>query len=275
MPGIDRSTPETGWWVNLPIGERLLTRPQLRNSRLKTTITNPNGFTNWLVEVHYNGGGYAANSIFDLDQSGILTTADRIDANIDGDLDDLLDIPMAWARLNGTMSQVTIARIGQGVDTMFLNYLNPVLVYPDLDGCVGDCEGGLAAGHMDLDMDANISTLIDEAGLYDNDVIEHEHEYDEDTGRTYVDYFDIRAGGEVDDMFPIDDVGIDPNAPMIVLTANADLSPAGTLTIGTVDYNVVEYQRIIHEALANWDDETPLEDPDGNSLIVTLNTLHQ
>ncbi|MCZ6471069.1 MAG: PilC/PilY family type IV pilus protein, partial [Gammaproteobacteria bacterium] len=247
-----------GWQVDLPAGERLITQPQLRASRLKATITNPNGLANWLLEVRFDDGGADDNTIFDLDRNGQLDTLDRVDNNTDGDLNDAEDIPMAWQRKTGSMSQVTIARVAKGFDTLFLNFLNPPLVPP---ACVGTCEGGISGGHIDVDTD---SAGMDDGlgGKTDG----HVHEYDDKTDRTYVDYFDIDplGGGKLNN---VTDVGISLAEDFIVLIANADLSPGGELTIDDKEYNVVKYQRMIHKKLAAWDGVGPLVDDEGVSLI--------
>lgn len=56
--------------------------------------------------------------------------------------------------------------------------------------------------------------------------------------------------------------------------ANADWSAGSEITVGTKRYNVVEYQRIIHKALASWDgDPNTLKDPDGYSLVFSLDSI--
>ena len=260
----------TGWVTELAAGERVLTPVQLRAGRIKATVTNPNGFTNWLVEVDFAHGGYADQTIFDLDRNSLLDEDDRVDANLDTEFDSLLDIPMAWQRRNGNMSQVTIARVGQGIDTMFLNYLNPAIVPP---GCTGDCDGGLGGGHMDVDTDTNLTSPYNDDGL-GGKTIGHEHEYDDKTNRTYVDYFDIDPlnNGKLKN---VDDTGVGIGTrEFIILIANADLSPGSELTIGHRKINVVEYQRIIHKAMASWNGSANnLKFADGSSLVFTLADL--
>lgn len=248
-----------GWQVDLPAGERLLTPPQLRAGRLKTTVTNPSNYNNWLLEVTFEHGTADTESIYDLNRDGLLNTLDRVDSNGNSLLNDQEDIPMAWRRPTGTMSQVTIASLSSGVDTLFLNFLNPPLVPP---GCEGVCSGGLSGGHMDVDTDA---TLGDETDS-------HVHEYDDDTERTYVDYFDIdptNAGKPI----PVDSVGIPNDKEFIVLMTNADWSPGGELTLDTDVYSVVEYQRIIHMALRTWDGNPKTLKYKGKSLVFTLDQI--
>ncbi|MCZ6668366.1 MAG: PilC/PilY family type IV pilus protein, partial [Gammaproteobacteria bacterium] len=266
---VDWST-HTGWKIEFTAGERVLTPPQLRSGRLKATVTNPDGFTNWLVELRFDDGGHTDDTIFDLDQNLLLDTLDRVDYNLDSDLDDLVDIPMAWQRRDGNMSQVTIARIGQGQDTLFFNYLNPAIVPPS---CTGDCEGGIGGGHMDVDTDAGaFASGIDGDATLGGKTMGHVHEYDDKVDRTYVDYLDIDplGGGK---LFNVDEIGIDDDEDFIILVANADLSPGSELTIGSRKINVVEYQRSIHRALAQWDGNGELKDEDGNKLILDLDEL--
>jgi hypothetical protein len=265
-----------GWKVELYPGERMLTSPQLRAGRLKTTIYNPDGGTNWLLEADFLDGNMANNSIYNLNQDNDLNEDDRVNGNenLDGDgapdYSDPEDIPMGWQRPDGNMSQPTIASLSAGVDTMFLNFLNPPIVEVAVappeptgeSGCVGVCSGGLEGGHFDLDHDTDLGGSTDE----------HTHEYDDDTNRTYIDFLDMVEQHDIQD-----DVanGVD----FIPLIANADFSKGGTLLISRngstddVEYNVVEYQKMIHQALAEWDGVSDLTDPEGRSLIFKINQV--
>ena len=248
-----------GWKVDLNPGERLLTPPQLRDGRLKTLITNPKGYDNWLLEVSFNEGGVVNKTIFDLDRNGQLNLADRVDANGNRKLDDLEDIPMGWEQSAGAMSQVTIASLKAGEDTMFLNFLNPPVTPP---ACVGSCPSGLLGGHMDVDTDKTL----------DGNTDGHVHEYDVDSNRTYVDFFDINPRGidPTDGLKNVTNV-VSNNEKFIVLLANADFSPGGNITIDKNTYNVVEYQRMIHKALAGWNgNPNQLKTPTGDPLVFTL-----
>ena len=266
---VDYSTYK-GWKVELYPGERMLTPPQLRAGRLKTTIYNPNDGTNWLLEASFRDGNMADNSIFNLNQDTKLDELDRVNGNgdVDGsgnaDYSDPEDIPMAWKRPNGNMSQPTIASLSAGVDTMFLNFLNPPIVEDAVvpGGCTGICEGGLAGGHIDLDHDTELG----------GGTTAHTHEYDDKINRTYIDYLDVVEQDDVTD-------AVDSSERFIALIANADFSKGGTLKISTngstddVEYNVVEYQKMIHEALATWDGESDLTDPSGRSLIFQMSQV--
>ena len=265
---IDWST-HTGWITALKPGERIITPVQLRAGRLKATAHNPIDSTNWLVEVNFSDGGYADQSIFDLDRDSVLGEFDRVDNNFDTFFDSQLDIPMAWKRRNGNLSRVTIARIAKGVDTMFLNFLNPVVVTPS---CTGDCSGGLGGGHMDVDYDLALDDLGDTATF---GTTHHVHEYDDIVNQTYVDYFSMHGHGEgssgmasigdPDDLVNADD-------EFLILIANADMSPGATLTIGHWKVNVVDYQVMLHKALAAWNGNGDLVSG-SHTLNQTLETL--
>ena len=262
-----------GWQVNLPAGERLLTAPILRAGRLKSTVTRPNGNSNWLLEVRFDEGTYTGQSIFDLDRNGILDEGDQVDNNGNGELGDPEDVPMAWQRQAGAMSQVTVARLEQGFDTLFLNYLNPPLVTepvipplpspiatPELPGCIGDCDGGLEGGHFDVD----VSTIFGDKST------RRKHNYDDLYDTTFIDY--IEPEGNLNPAQ--DSVG---ERKFVALIANADFSPGGQLQLGNLRYNVLEYQVMLHRRMREWDGtgslEDWLQDDYGNSLVHTMTSL--
>ncbi|MCP4768134.1 MAG: PQQ-binding-like beta-propeller repeat protein [Gammaproteobacteria bacterium] len=264
----------TGWKVDLPAGERLLTPPQIRAGRLKSTITDPDGYENWLLEVTFDEGGVADNTIFDLNRSGVLDTADRVDNNGDGDLDDPEDIPMGWKTETGNMSQVTIARLSQGFDTLFLNFLNPPTVPEVSETPCNPCD--IAGGHIDVDTDS-----AENDGLA-NATVGHVHEYDDNHNLTYVDYFDVNQnGGGTGELENFDHAKTDNNQTVkgdekfLVFIANADFSPAGVLTIAGKSWNVVDYQIMMHDALFKWDgvNDANLKDDEGRSLVFTIDQM--
>jgi hypothetical protein len=267
---VDYGTHPGGWYINLPAGERLLTPPALRAGRLKSTVTDPDGFSNWFLEATFDNGSASDDSIFDLNRDSDLSgEGDRVSGNGDLDLSDPEDIAMGWKRPNGNMSQVTIARLGPGQDTLFLNFLNPPLVEPP-EPCSGNCTGGLEGGHMDIDTDLS----------YGGATETHYHEYDIDTNRTYIDYEDISppplvAGIPQPARYGLNNI----NHDFIVTIANADWSPGGRLTIGQTTYNVVEYQVMLHKAMKNWlpghndAKKGELRDPAGNSLIHSVKSI--
>ena len=248
-----------GWYVELPAGQRVLTPPQLRGGRVKSTVADPDGYTNWFLEVTFDDGSVADNSIFDLNQDTFLDEKDRVFGNNDTDRADPEDIPMAWKRPDGNMSQVTIANLEAGYDTLYLNFQNPPLLQ---EPCTGVCDGGFEGGHVDVDTDLELG----------DETNKHTHQYDDKTGLTYIDYVDISAGQN-----NIKDSGIGNSEDFIVLITNADYSPGGIIVLNKQEYNVVEYQRMIHKALAVWDGyPAPLTDPDnpgGPSLVFNLDQI--
>jgi hypothetical protein len=262
-------------------GERMLTPPKLRAGRLKATIYNPNDNTNWLLEATFIDGNMASNSIYNLNKDAKLDEDDRVNANAnltdDGDPDynDPEDIPMSWQRPDGNMSQPTIASLGAGVDTMFLNFLNPPIVEAAVvpGGCTGDCEGGLEGGHIDLDHDSP-------ADGFGGGTAKHTHQYDDTTHSTIIDYLDTLGQDNVNVVVNAN-AGVDDDTTFIPLIANADFSKGATLIIsrnnGAKDliYNVVDYQKMIHEALAAWDGISTLKDPSGMPLEFKMNQIDE
>jgi hypothetical protein len=268
-PGfIDWST-QHGWSVALPAGFRILQPPQLRGGRVKVTLTQPGTRANYLLEAHYLDGGSPGQAIFDLDRSGTLNSGDNIDGNGDGDLIDTEDNVVMWGQPAGVMSQPTIARVAQGVDTQLLNYVVPPTQLP----CTGDCPSGFQGGHVDVDTDYynhKADTKKGDLGGVGGKTYQHTHEYDKDLGRVYVDYMDIGMDVHVE---LSNDALIPPDEEFIVIVANGDLSPGSVLTLDDREYNVVEYQTMIHKKLRAWDGTGDLTDDDGNTLIFTASGL--
>jgi hypothetical protein len=95
----------------------------------------------------------------------------------------------------------------------------------------------------------------------------HKHEYDDKTNLTYVDYFNPQQG-----LDPVTSAGIGTDE-FIITIANADMSPGATLTIGNWQINVVEYQRLLHKAMAAWNGKDDLKDATGRKLNFKLSDL--
>ncbi|MFT4615209.1 MAG: hypothetical protein ACI9NT_002361, partial [Bacteroidia bacterium] len=213
--------------------------------------------------------------IFDLNEDRALNVDDRYDNGADGDAQ--WHVPMIWRQHDGIMSEVTIARIANGVDTLFINFLVPPI--GEDPECVGEeCDpGSLQGGHIDVDTWYRVGPRPRfENPAYAGVVSKHEHQYDRHAGRVYVDFFDLNidAGDEdppredIEGQIELDDdSGIPVDEKFIVLVINADFSPGAVLTIGKTDWHVWEYQRAIHIALKNWDasisGSVPSYDPDG------------
>ena len=250
-----------GWFASLPAGHRVLTPAQIRAGRIKATVTEPSTLTNWVQELTIEDGSAEEETIYDLNRDRSLDELDRVLGNNDVDYLDPDDIPMGWQRETGAMSEVTIANLENGVDTLYLNFLNPPIVPA---ACTGTCAGGLAGGHMDVDTDDPDDGL----GGGTNG---HVHEYDDDTNRTYVDFFDIIETGK---LTQVDQVGIGANEKFILVVANADMSPGAIVTINNREYSAVYYQRMIQDALADWDGTSDLLDESNQSLIFTVAGLN-
>ncbi|MCX2980204.1 hypothetical protein EYC98_04900 [Halieaceae bacterium IMCC14734] len=278
-PGPINWSNQHGWKVELPAGYRVLQPPQLRAGRLKVTITNPGTRENWLLEAAYLDGGDPGKPIFDLNKTTTLTVDDLIDGNGDVVLDDTDDIPVMWQQASGVMSEATIARIGQGVDTQLFNYIVPPVAGGN-QPCTEDCTAGFVGGHVDVDTDyynakagkAKKGKPADTGGV-GGKTYKHTHEYDKKTEQVYVDYLAINTGG-ANGHAELDDAAFIPqDTRFVIIIANGELSPGSVMTLGTEQYNVVEYQVMIHKALYDWDGSSDITDGNGNSLIFTAGGL--
>jgi hypothetical protein len=267
-PGIINWAEKHGWKVELPVGFHVLTAPQLRGGRVKVTIHEPRSRSNYILEAYYLDGGSPGAPIFDLNQSGSLTVADNINANGNESSTDREDIVTMWRYPAGVMSQTTIARVSLGVDVQLVNFLVP----PAGPSCVGDCIAGFQGGHIDVDTDWWDNKDAGVGGKTEH----HSHEYDKKTGRVYVDYFDHGSeNGHVD----LDDTAVvGASDQWIVVVANADMSPGSVLTIGEHKWNVVRYQKMLHEQLYAWrgnlTGSNRLKGDDDEQLIFTTGELN-
>ena len=246
-----------GWKIDLPnSGERVIKDVQLRANRLQfvtdaptTNTDNPTGIS-WLVELHWLSGGDAGKVFFDLNGDGDLNTLDKVEVTVG----DPLIAPIGLNLGQGNRSKPTFGRVANGVDTIFINGVD-LQVFT----CEGICAGGLQGGHMDVDTDLELGGGTDS----------HQHEFDDKYDITYIDYFDMLGGDQVDS------AGLDVNAQFVAVLANADLSSGGELTIGTKEWDVVDYQEMIQQRLLNYDgtDASTLVDETGASLVFTLQEI--
>jgi len=247
-------TTHKGWKVDLPhSGERLLGHPQLRDGRLQFVTHNPIGEVNesWLVELAYLTGGDSGKVIFDISNNGSLGVEDKVSGVA----------PSALYLGKGSFSQPAIARVDNGIDTLFINgYLTE---YGEATFCSGYCSEGLAGGHFDLDVD----TVLD--GSTDS----HTHEYDDKYDVTFGDYFNVLNKNAPSLNSP--EIGINASSQkLLAFIANADLSIDGQLIIGNKTWNVVEYQKMIQKQLLAWDGSTDLLDDAGAPLAFTLDQIN-
>jgi len=301
----------TGWKIDLPGGERLLTNPGIRAERMQFVSTNPaigDNPTAWLIEPNYLTGGSPTKTVFDLNADGILGTADNYDANGNGVLTDAGDKVVGWKVGTGLVSQPVFAIIevlanSQGtIDTLFINNL----ILPYIETCTGDCVGGFVGGHMDVDTDSPMGGVITNSNSNKSGDTDpnyslgyltdgHRHEYDKDMGVVYADYFNLeprrgkislKDGSTVTQKLNrVKEVKKpDGSAPpfagsqeFIVVLANADLSPGGTLTIGSKEWPVVDYQKMVTDKLvalgATRATSLNFTDNEGKSLVFTLDGI--
>jgi len=246
---------QDGWKVEFPPGYRVLQPLQVRSNRVKATVYAPrageNGQlgANWLVEAVTLDGGPNPKPIYDLNVDRLLNVDDLYKESADEQY-----VPMIWRQPDGLMSQVTLALVGSGVDTMFINYLQP----PYAEPCSGDCPNGFQRGSINVTTWPHLVPLGDISTQSTDD-------YDKAAGRVYVDFFDLNVPqtqgeqtdlrkdvlGHVDIRSPGSNIG--ENEKFIVLVANADLTLGARLQIGPNEWNILEYQKELHEALLNWD----------------------
>ena len=241
-----------GWQVDLPAGERLFDHLVVRADRVQFTSTNPTTavYENWLMQLDYLTGGPPQFTVFDLNQDGSLNSTDNVDGNSDGDTVDPEDTVVAQLLGDGltplqVAAQPLIAFKSSGVDTILINSLGlPVTVV----ACTFDCASGFTGGHIDVDTDSpNGGVNGDSGDGLGGDTDGHVHEYDNDHSQVYVDSFSLEptvVGG--DKLNRVTQVGLDPTQRVLILIANADLSPGGKLTIGNgAPVNVKAYQDAI------------------------------
>ena len=268
-PGAINWSTDDGWKVELPAGFRALQPPQLRGGRLKITVNEPLTRANYVLETYYLDGGSPGSAIFDLNGDGSLSSLDNYDANTNGSLEDGVDVAVMWGQPAGVMSQPTIARVANGIDATLLNYVVP----PAEVACSGDCPDGFQGGHVDVDTDY----YNDGNGGTGDKTSLHTHEYDKNSGRTYMDYLALDytgTDGKFKDHRELSETSvISGSQEFIMVVANADLSPGSVMTLDDREYNVVQYQTMIHKKLRAWNGSGPLRDDDGNSLIFTVDGL--
>jgi hypothetical protein len=298
---IDWST-NTGWKIDLPDGERLLTNPVVRAERLQFVSTNPtigHDAADWLIEPDYKTGGPPSKTIFDLNENSVLNSADDYSGKK----------VVGWKKLKGLASQPTFAIVkvlannAGTIDTLFINNL----ILPYVETCSGQCAGGFVGGHVDVQTDSPKGPDYDWSvvsfapdGLGNNED-GHEHEYDKIHGMTDVDLFSLEPrrgkvplspqlyGSSTKAVQRLNRVTEVKNADgtaapfsstkkFIVVLANADLSPGGTLTIGDKSWNVVDYQKMVTNKLValgatQANSGNFKDDADGVSLVYTLNDI--
>ena len=102
------------------------------------------------------------------------------------------------------MSRPIIARVSEGIDTLFLNYAIPPLVG---EPCTENCSGGFLGGHIDVDTDAPATA----GNGFADTTTKHDHEFDKKFGQVYIDYFSLNQLSS--DQVEIDDAISNENKP--------------------------------------------------------------
>jgi len=220
------SSTQDGWVVDLTAGERVVAPMAIRSGRLLFSSINPtsidpndlsHGGEVWVNEINALTGGAPFVTLYDMNGDGNLTTADNVDGNGDGDLDDPEDqitgLQQGYAILSSTP---TTAILSSTRGTFFLNrqyHAQPV--------DIPDGGPGLAGGHFDVDTTSYISPI--DTGSTDG----HVHEYDDKYDVKGVDYFGLFEG----QLHNINVDITDGSQKFKLIVVNADKSPGGRLVI--------------------------------------------
>jgi hypothetical protein len=207
-------TRHRGWRTALPGGERVLGEsPYLNEDRYYFTSMNPSvrgaagepEGLGWTNQLHYLTGGGVANSVFDVNDDGVIDERDKVA--------DRVIISMSLGR--GLHSQSALADTVSRSVTLFNQQsgLAAELPPPPL------ADRGVSGGHFDLD-------LFDRRdGTFRNR--KHVHEYD--------DKFDVVGANFLnpsDIAFRVSNAITSPTAQFKVLVTNQYLSPATHLSVG-------------------------------------------
>ena len=271
-------------WVLYVSGLRALTPPQVRDGRLKILITKPEvpPSYNVLLDLPVEGYFKTNKAIYDLNNDNKIDDLDKIDGNGDGDTQDVADVPIGLETIEGVMAQLTLGSLSSEQDIQFAGYVNINKAHPKVcvDEVTKTCD---PEPPIDCETDPTLCKSVDESGIQHIDVDvdtprgglnglpdAHEHAYDRTRKIDYVDYRNLNLDGSSKHNVTS---AVLPNQQFIVLIANADLSPGAYITIGKNIYNVVYYQKMIHQALAKWDGTGDLLDPNGKSLIHSLASI--
>jgi len=163
-----------GWKVELPnCGERLVGAPFLRAGRLQFVTTNPTGLNcgvrtlegdSWVMSLDYLSGGDADTIVYNLNNEGGLGDDDGIT------IGDVIKAPVGMNLGPGNISQPAFARLGKGVDKMYINGLILAVPIPN--------PGPLLGGHLDVETDSPSDGVI-----ATNDVSKHSEGYMVHTGK--------------------------------------------------------------------------------------------
>ena len=245
-------TTQLGWKTELSsAAEKIVGNPQIRSSRVQfVTAGASDGY--WFLQLDWLTGGDSEESLFDINGNGLLDSADQISHNGER------RTPAGRLLTPGNFSQPAYAHVDNGRDLVLINGWDWQTVAPP-STCSGGCAGGLVGGHVDVDTDTNLGSSTNA----------HVHEYDDKFSITYMDYLNL-SGGSLENA----DEAVGRDIELVAIIANADLSPGGVISIGNKQWNVVDYQEMVQEALENWDGSSALLDSAGEPLIFSLNSIN-
>ncbi len=247
-------TTEDGWRANLPQYQNVIQDIKLLDARVQFVAVNASADEgeNWLYELDYSSGGSPGSTIMDVDNDLILSDADNIDANNNLDFTDPEDVVVGLFQQEGLASRPLFANKGESAAVAIINHLTAIKPDGEPPRVVPPGEYGLVGGHFDLD-------TSDETYDYDDgDTHNHDHEWDDKTGRSEVDFFTIVACDDPDDQsscssdpehLEIPD-SISSDQEFHLLVSNAELSTGAILRINGSDITATSYQAQVEAALA-------------------------
>ncbi len=248
-------TSEDGWKVDLPQYENVIQDLVVRDARVQFVSVNASFETgeNWLYELDYGSGGSPGYTVLDVNDDKSLTEADNFDGNTNGSLVDAEDVVIAQQQHFGLASRPNIVSKGVSADVAIINHLaaiSPAEVPPPV--AFGE-DLGLIGGHFDLDTTGTAGTH----DWGDGDTHEHDHEWDDKTGRATVDFFEIVECGDPldqdscssdDDHLEIHD-SVGAGTPFHILVSNAEMSPGAVMNFNGISVAATDYQAQIEAAL--------------------------
>jgi hypothetical protein len=234
--GTDR-----GWKTDLLIdgaadldkGERVLQNISLRDDRIEFVTVNPTLSTgeNWYMQLNAYTGGAPTKTIIDVNEDTLLTLADNVDGNDDGEITNTASDRVVGTYLGyGLTSLPTVGGNQGSTSTSLFNHIEAI---PPSELFFAD-EPGLVGGHFDLDTSHGIYAFDE------GDTDKHEHEWDDKYDTTTINYFDIEGGAhnnidEGNDTIP------DDETPFFLTVSNAAINPAGVMEINGSSFSVTSY----------------------------------
>jgi hypothetical protein len=210
---------KSGWRINLPAGERILTRPETRSGRVVFTSFNPSSSANesWLNEVSILTGGAPSRVVYDINQDGNYTSQDNINESASPEM----RVTSVFQGDGLVATPPTIGIINASTGTLFLNrIMRTELIYDEIIDVIDLPGKGVAGGHFDVDT----SSFIAKIGKGSTD--EHTHEYDDKYDTLGIDFFNFHDG-----LHNINEDISDTSQRFKILVVNAHLSSHGRISL--------------------------------------------